>query len=70
MTDLHCKNASKDEDGMANSLDPPQTANSKAVWLRSTLIAQTCLSEKTWDHYDKFQSFIGFLAVQVSTLQI
>ena len=32
----------KDADGMANSVDPDQTA----VWSGSTLSAQACLSEK------------------------
>ena len=35
----------KDTDGMANSVDPDQTAPLGAVWSRSTLFAQTCLSE-------------------------
>ena len=33
------------EDGMANSVDPDQTAPLGAVWSGSTLFAQTCLSE-------------------------
>ena len=36
---------SKDADGMANSVDPDQTAPSGAVWSRSTLLAQNRLSE-------------------------
>ena len=35
----------KDPDGMANSVDPDQTAPLGAVWSGSTLFAQTCLSE-------------------------
>ena len=35
----------KDEDGMANSVDPDQTAPLWAVWSGSTLFAQTCQSE-------------------------
>ena len=35
----------KDADGMANSVDPDQTAPVGAVWSGSTLFAQTCLSE-------------------------
>ena len=32
-------------DGMANSVDPDQTAPLGAVWSGSALFAQTCLSE-------------------------
>ena len=35
----------KGADGMANSVDPDQTAPLGAVWCGSTLFAQTCLSE-------------------------
>ena len=35
----------KDTDGMANSVDPDQTAPLEALWSGSTLFAQTCLSE-------------------------
>ena len=34
-----------DADGMANSVDPDQTASLGAVWSGSALFAQTCLSE-------------------------
>ena len=34
-----------DADGMANSVDPDQTAPLGAVWSGSTLFAQTYLSE-------------------------
>ena len=34
----------KDEDEMANSVDPDQSARG-AVWSGSTLFTQTCLSE-------------------------
>ena len=34
-----------DADGMANSVDPYQTAPLGAVWSGSALFAQTCLSE-------------------------
>ena len=34
-----------DADGMANSVDPDQTAPVGAVWSGSALFAQTCLSE-------------------------
>ena len=35
----------KDADGMANNVDPDQTATLEAVWSGSTRFAQTCLSE-------------------------
>ena len=34
-----------DANGMANSVDPDQTAPLGAVWSGSALFAQTCLSE-------------------------
>ena len=36
---------SKDAEGIANSVDPDQTAPLGAVWSESALFAQTCLSE-------------------------
>ena len=36
---------SKDVEGMANNVDPDQTAPQGTVWSGSTLFAQTCLSE-------------------------
>ena len=33
----------KDADGMANSIDPDQTASSEAVWFWSALFAETYL---------------------------
>ena len=36
----------KDAAGIANSVDPDQTAPLGAVWCGSALFAQTCLSEK------------------------
>ena len=36
----------KDADGIANNVDPDQTAPLGAVWSRSALFAQTYLSEK------------------------
>ena len=36
----------KDADGMANSIDPDQTAPLGAVWSGSALFAQAYLSEK------------------------
>ena len=35
----------KDADGMANSVDPDQTASSEAVWSLSALFAETYLSQ-------------------------
>ena len=35
----------KDEEGIANSVDPDQTAPGGAVWSGSALFAQTCVSE-------------------------
>ena len=35
----------KDAEGIANSVDPDQTAPIGAVWSGSALFAQTCLSE-------------------------
>ena len=35
----------KDAEGMANSVDPDQTAPRTAVWSGTALFAQTCLSE-------------------------
>ena len=35
----------KDADGMANSVDPDQTASSEAVWFWSALFAETYLSQ-------------------------
>ena len=35
----------KDAEGIANSIDPNQTAPLRAVWTGSALFAQACLSE-------------------------
>ena len=35
----------KDADGMANSVEPDQTASSEAVWSWSALFAETYLSQ-------------------------
>ena len=35
--------------GMANSVDPDQTASSGAVWSGSTLFVYAILSENIWD---------------------
>ena len=39
----------KDAEGIANSVDPAQTAPLGAVWSGSALFAQTCLFEKLWN---------------------
>ena len=38
----------KEAEGIANSVDPDQTAPLGAVWSGSALFAQTCLSENLW----------------------
>ena len=55
----------KSADGMANSVDPDQTAPLGAVWSGSTLFAQSCLP-KTYDRYGtlmscSFSTFSRFL---------
>ena len=35
----------KDAEGMANSVDPDQTASSEAVWSLSALFAETYMSQ-------------------------
>ena len=40
-----------DADGMANSVDPDQTAPLEAVWSGSALFAQVHICPKTYDHY-------------------
>ena len=39
----------KDAEGIANSVDPDQTAPLGAVWSGSALFAQSCLSENFWE---------------------
>ena len=53
----------KDAEGIANSVDPDQTAPAGAVWSGSALFAQTYLSENlgklrynTFDHSNLFSS--------------
>ena len=44
---LYCSAmCTKDADGIANSVDPDQTAPLGAVWSGSALFAKTCPSEK------------------------
>ena len=45
----------KDADGMANSVDPDQTASSEAAWSWSALFAETYLS-----HYIEFVRYVSF----------
>ena len=47
----------KDADGMANSVDPDQTASSEAVWSWSALFAETYLSQ--------YIEFVRYLLFQI-----
>ena len=51
----------KDADGMANSVDPDQTASSEAVWSWSALFAETFLSQ-----YIEFVRYYSMLNVEKS----
>ena len=51
--------SSNDADGMANSVDPDQTAPLGAVWSGSTLFAQACLSENLGSLWYNNKLFIG-----------
>ena len=53
----------KDADGMANSVDPDQTAPLGAVWSESTMFPQTCLSEKL-----RSENTVMFLYVPIPDL--
>ena len=53
----------KDADGMANSVDPDQTASSEAVWSWSALFTETYLSQ-----YIEFLQYIKLLTMSVSTV--
>ena len=46
-----------DADGMANNVDPDQTAPLGAVWSGSTLFAQTCQSENLGSLWYMLQEF-------------
>ena len=49
----------KDADGMANSVDPDQTASSEAVWSWSALFAETYLSQYIeFVRYKLYKSFL------------
>ena len=47
----------KDADGMANSVDPDQTASSEAVWSWSALFAETYLSQ--YIEFVRYDSIYG-----------
>ena len=53
----------KDADGMANSVDPDQTASSEAVWSWSALFAETYLSQdiEFVRYHDFTRTFMPFL---------
>ena len=61
-----------DADGMANSVDPDQTAPLGAVWSGSALFAQTSLSEnlgslryfETVAGYTQEETFLSWLVMQ------
>ena len=52
----------KDADGMANSVDPDQTASSEAVWFWSALFAETYLSQ--------YIEFVWYVQVRKKFAQI
>ena len=52
----------KDADGMANSVDPDQTASSEAVWSWSALFAETYLSQ-----YIEFVRYTLFTALSIGS---
>ena len=47
----------KDAEGIANSVDPDQSAPLGAVWAGSALFAQTCLSENLGKYRRKFPKY-------------
>ena len=51
----------KDADGMANSVDPDQTASSEAVWSWSALFAETYLSQ-----YIEFVRYFSLYLIHVN----
>ena len=56
----------KDADGMANSIDPDQTASSEAVWSWSALFAETYLSQ-----YIEFELlFLIFMNLELGKLNL
>ena len=61
-----------DAKGIANSVDPDQTAPLGAVWSGSALFAQTCLSENlgTLRYLFILSTFIAWRWLIVSLLEI
>ena len=66
----------KDADGMANSVDPDQTASSEAVWSWSALFAETYLSqyiefvrytERKFQSKMKFDFYMSFIFAKIKT---
>ena len=55
----------KDADGMANSVDPDQTASSEAVWSWSALFAETYLSQ-----YIEFVRYIIYSNAHIATYRV
>ena len=51
----------KDGEGIANSVDPDQTASLGAVWSGSALFAQTCLSENLGKLQYAFKNLFFFV---------
>ena len=59
----------KDADGIANSVDPDQTAPLGSVWSGSALFAKTCQSENLGAlHFFRCPDFSGTFAGQVNEL--
>ena len=58
----------KDADGMANSVDPDQTASSEAVWSWSALFAETYLSQYI-EFVRYFEHVFESLGKKISQLQ-
>ena len=56
----------KDADGMANSVDPDQTASSEAVWSWSALFAETYLSQ--YIEFVRYVDAIGTFHTDESSL--
>ena len=52
----------KDADGIANSVDPDQTASSEAVWSWSALFAETYLSQ--------YIEFVRYYTTEASKIPI
>ena len=59
----------KDADGMANSVDPEQTAPLGVVWSGSALFSQTCLSKNLGSLWHLLNSFLVHFPVATSLVQ-